>query len=110
MRKILFVTVLFLFAVNSYGQEEFWDPTQPSVGGSYEKNNVSASHGLQLDGIFSQANNSTIIINGKILRVGDSIEGYKITQISKNSVTLQSNSNESFVLKFPDFNFKQYHQ
>lgn len=110
MYKMLGIIFLLLVSGISYAQAYGFDPTQPSPPGDYAYTSATSSHGLRLDGIFSEPKKSTIIINGKILHIGESIEGYKITQISKNSVTLTSNTNESFTLKFTDFNFKQAHQ
>ena len=111
MCKFFWITVLLLITGACFGEDQGWDPTQPSPEGSYVDNsNGASSHGLRLDGIFSEPSKSTIIINGKILHVGESIGGYKVAEISKNSVTFKSKTNESFVLKFTDFNFKQLHQ
>jgi hypothetical protein len=113
MRKFLFVVLCMLVTTSIYAFEGD-DPTRPtppgdfSVGGNSNMNDIG-SHGLHLNGIFSQSNNYTVVVNGKVLHQGDSIEGYKVSNISKNSVTLKSNTNESFELKFSDFNFKQPH-
>jgi len=111
MRKIFWITLLLFVTAVGYGEEQRWDPTQPSPEGNYIDNlDGASSHGLRLDGIFSESSRSTIIINGKVLHIGESIGEYKVAEISKNSVTLKSKTNESFVLKFADFNFKQLHQ
>ncbi|MDX2165298.1 MAG: hypothetical protein SFW07_07795 [Gammaproteobacteria bacterium] len=111
MRKFFWITLLVFVSTASFAEDQGWDPTQPSPEGSYVDNfDGTSSHGLRLDGIFSEPNKSTIIINGKVLHIGESIGDYKVTEISKNSVTLKSKTNESFVLKFADFNFKQLRQ
>lgn len=113
MRNIFFIMVFLLLAMDSYAQEGA-DPTEPTQPGDYSESiagvNNTGSRGLRLNAIFSQSNNSTAVVNGKVLREGESVDGYKITTISKNSVTLKSKTNESFELKFLDFNVKQPHQ
>lgn len=112
MRKLFFIVLCMLVTVAVYAFEGD-DPTRPSPPGDYSTDNSDAtdvtSHGLRLNGIFSQPSGYTIVVNGKVLRQGDSVEGYQISNISKNSVTLKSNTNESFELKFSDFNFKKPH-
>ena len=113
MRKLFFVVLCMLMTTLVYSFEGD-DPTRPSPPGDYSGDNSSAnekgSHGLYLNGIFTQSNNYTAVINGKVFHQGDAVESYKISAISKNSVTLKSNTNESFELKFSDFNFKQPHK
>lgn len=122
MHKYFFIGIL-LFASNCYAQEEF-DPTKPSQaeGSSEEYGDSVNSHGVYLNGIFARKTGYTVILNGKVLHVGDSIEGYKITAITKDSVTLKSNASKTeqnskdtdnsnlFELKLSNLNFKQPHK
>jgi hypothetical protein len=111
MRKIFFIILFMLVAAKSYSQEGD-DPTQPlSAAEAADFEGVEMdNHGLYLNGIFSQSSGYTAMINGKVLHQGDSVEGYKIDAIAKDSVTLKSNSNDSIVLTFTNLNFKQPHQ
>jgi len=113
MRKFFLVVLCMLMTTIVYSFEGN-DPTRPmpqeDFSMDYSSDSEISSHGLRLNGIFSQAGSYTVVVNGKVLHQGDSIEDYKIIAISKNSVTLQSNTNESFELKFSNFNFKQPHQ
>ncbi|HEV2614615.1 MAG TPA: hypothetical protein VGV92_07900 [Gammaproteobacteria bacterium] len=109
MRNILFIILLLVFAMKSYAQDERADPTRPTTPAEVSDTGEMDSHGLRLSGIFSKADNYAVVINGKILHKGDTINGYTIVTTSKNSVTLKSNTNESLELKFSDFNFKQPH-
>lgn len=109
MRNIFFIMLLLVFAISSYAQSENVDPTQPTSPEELSGAGEMDSNGLRLSGIFSKADNYAAVINGKILYKGDAINGYTVAAISKNSVTLKSNTNESLELKFSDFNFKQPH-
>ncbi|MGC8744746.1 MAG: hypothetical protein ACP5T0_12775 [Verrucomicrobiia bacterium] len=53
---------------------------------------------LKLNGIFYRVNNPSAIINGKLIKVGDVIDGAKIISIDKNSVTVEF-SNQTRVLR-----------
>lgn len=109
MRNIFFIIILLVFAVRCYAQEDRADPTQPTSPGDLSDDAEMDSHGLRLSGIFSKADNYVVVINGKVLHAGETINGYTVVTISKNSVTLKSNTNVSLELKFSDFNFKQPH-
>lgn len=53
---------------------------------------------LKLNGIFYRVNNPSAIINGRLIRVGDVLDGAKIISIDKNSVTVEF-SNQTRVLR-----------
>ncbi len=52
---------------------------------------------VQLSGIFYNASNPAANINGKIVRVGNTISGVKILSITRNSVQLQYNNQQRSV-------------
>ena len=53
---------------------------------------------LNLEGIIYESNNSIAIINGKVLKTGDKIGQYVITDMTETSVVLM-NGRQRFVLK-----------
>ncbi len=65
------------------------DPTKPLWGGKVLQANKVKSR-LVLQSIISNSKVKKVIINGKILKVGDSVFAYKVTAIKAKSVKLSS--------------------
>jgi len=61
------------------------------------KINKAISHNLELTGILGTPDNPSALINDKIVKVGDVIEGAKVVKINKNSVDM-SLQDKKFVL------------
>jgi thioredoxin-related protein len=57
------------------------------------------NHNLQLDGIFFEPKPSKAIINGKIVKIGDTIEGAKVVSIGKSKVELSLNDGKKLIIK-----------
>ena len=56
--------------------------------------------GFDLSGILWDATQPIAVINGQMLRVGDELEGYKVTQIAQDSVLL-SDGSQTLTLAIP---------
>ena len=115
-----FFSVLLLVAVNCYAQqEEDVDPTKPTLPQSVDEDygDSANSHGVYLNGIIERSGEFSVILNGKIMHQENDIQGYKIIEITQNSVKLKpnssdsasSNSKEIVELKLSNLNFKQPH-
>ena len=82
------VTLLLLVQSAGVSGQEV-DPTRPLFATS---SNVikSNSKAMQLQSIVDNGQGATVIISGKVLKIGDHIEGYQLKSIYKNSVVLVS--------------------
>ena len=56
--------------------------------------------GFDLSGILWDATQPIAIINGQMLRIGDALEGYRVTQIAQDSVSL-SDGSQTLTLTIP---------
>ena len=65
------------------------DPTTPL---SYKQSSRSQNIRLELQAIYTAANGHSAIINGKSLKEGQSIAGWKVENIRANAVTVASAS------------------
>lgn len=65
------------------------DPTRPFSGGSEAVNKIAVQR-MKLQSIVENGQDLTVVINGKLLKVGDRIEQYQLEKINKNSVVLTS--------------------
>lgn len=82
----LFVLLFSLLAVFAR------DPTQPAqFQGKLLKSNV----GLVVSGIFGSKGKYSVVINGQNLKVGDKIDGFTVTTISRTKVTLESGTGKT---------------
>lgn len=66
----------------------------------------SSFENLALNGIFWDEESARAIVNGKTLRLGDSIDGYKLVEIRRNSVVLWTGEKnlQLSVFKSPFYN------
>ena len=65
------------------------DPTRPLFGAS-ETVNKKVNQTIKLQSIVNNGQDLTVVINGKLLKVGDRIEQYQLEKINNNSVVLSS--------------------
>lgn len=65
------------------------DPTRPLTGAS-EVVSKKAAQRMKLQSIVENGQDLTVVINGKLLKIGDRIEQYQLEKINKNSVVLTS--------------------
>lgn len=56
--------------------------------------------GFDLSGILWDATQPIAIINGQMLRIGDALEGYRVTQIAQDAVSL-SDGSQTLTLTIP---------
>jgi len=87
--------LLFTVTLSSYGSPQNsknLDPTKPLFG-SKQANIVKVGNKLVLEGIFHGShggNTHTAIINGKALKVNDTIGEYRLVAVNDDSVVLRS--------------------
>ena len=87
-------TILTVFILNKANSAVLRDPTQPSfLNNSLNKEPVHS----ELTAIFFERNRRLAVIDGKILGVGDEINGRKVVAIQPNYVNLQG-INENITL------------
>ncbi|GHE99095.1 hypothetical protein [Thalassotalea profundi] len=87
-KLITFVTTLVFMLTGQVVAQEV-DPTRPLSGSStVAYHHVKST--MQLQSIVDNGEHSTVIINGKVLKVGDRIEQYQLKQINKKNVVLSS--------------------
>lgn len=66
------------------------DPTMPPNWNSQAQTG-NIPENIALSGIFVVKNEAMAVINGKSMHVGDYIEGYEVTRISRTAVYLKNN-------------------
>lgn len=70
------------------------DPTKPLNAGFANSSPVATQSKLVLQSIMHDADNYRAVINGKLVKRGDFILGYKVINIASNSVFLVSAEQE----------------
>jgi len=80
--------MVLLFSAVAGGQE--FDPTRPIVGSAGAIKNQSVKKTLVLQSIVNHGHGKTVIINDKILKLGERIAQYRLTKINAKSVVLSS--------------------
>ena len=79
------------------------DPTRPLTGSSSANiASVKKTGALVLESIISRQKSRMAIINGTLLKQGDSIGKYQVKKLAKNSVLLTSIDGELELLLFPE--------
>ena len=108
MKILMAMTALLLFVNPIYGQQEGTfiyndkgkrDPFVPLVdeNGRYllDEEGFCSFDSLSLSGIlWDPQGKSSALINNQIVKIGDSIGGFKISNVTKNSVTLFKDGEE----------------
>jgi MSHA biogenesis protein MshK len=83
------LAMLVLLLTASVQAETLRDPTRPGKGGEViSAATLDKDQALQLNSIVKAGANSHVLINNQIYRVGDKVQGIKITRIGMNSVSL----------------------
>ncbi|MCL1088995.1 general secretion pathway protein GspB [Shewanella profunda] len=86
-KPYIFITLLCV--ASSVSAEVLRDPTLPGKGYSATGQATQAQEQtLILNSIVSSGSTAYVVINNKILSVGDSIQGVKIVRITPSSVSL----------------------
>ncbi len=96
MYKFCLIVLSFVCAnalsPSSYAQSK--DPTRPFVSGESNNMVTRAKGQLVLQTIVEQGDTKRVIINGKLLNIGDQISQYKLQKIANNYVVLSSPEQE----------------
>lgn len=82
---------------NEPDQTELFDPTQPNWFGVNIKRKTQRS--LILNSLVTGAKRRIAIINGELLREGDSYRGLRLTQILNDRVLLKNSAGKIITLK-----------
>lgn len=80
--------LLILLLAASAGATEFRDPTRPWQQ-PVERQTVQPSRSFVVNAIFVSSRRRLAIVDGVRVRVGDSVRGAVVTDISKDQVTLE---------------------
>jgi len=83
----MLLIVLLSWSTQSLAQQV--DPTKPFQATTEVSKNKLAQL-VKLQSIINVNHQFKAVINGQLMRIGDVIEGYKLTAISKTSVVLTS--------------------
>ena len=89
MFKTHIVLVLLVCAPLSVFANQGVDPTKPLTGSTISTS-VKKTGALVLESVVSREKSRVAIINGKLLKQGDTIGKYQIKRLEKNSVLLAS--------------------
>lgn len=111
--KVGNVTVVILITVLSFNSEfafadqekltgyQLNDPTRP-IGVLIKQSTESKKQAsITLNAIFNRGSDSSAIINGQLLRVGDSYAGMRVLNISKDRVVLLNNNEQLVLSMYP---------
>ncbi|WOH35902.1 MSHA biogenesis protein MshK [Thalassotalea fonticola] len=85
----LFLVATLMTCTTSIHAEEL-DPTRPFTSSAIDRESLAKN--LKLYSVIISGNSRTAIINQKTLVVGDSLEEFRVIQIEKQKVVLQSSS------------------
>ncbi|RUO26687.1 Type II secretory pathway component [Aliidiomarina minuta] len=76
------------------------DPTRPPVATTKQRAETAQAPELTLASIWYQQGNSRARINEESYRIGDTVEGYRITDIEANRVHLERDGRQLFLSVF----------
>ncbi len=87
------VGIAFIALVSFSGfADKIHDPTLPKVkvdvGNNASQVSQETKQGAVLQGIVNKRNSRMAIISGQLTKVGDEVDGYRVSQINKNNVVL----------------------
>ncbi len=97
MSKLVWLVVSVLVTANSWG---LCDPTRPkpgfeSISAGVSSNtkpaNLGSSSALKLQSVLKQGSSYSAVINGKVVRKGESLDGYQVAKIAASKVVLEGN-------------------
>lgn len=83
-------SLLFLFLFCSTVKAQSADPTKPLNIMNSSVTNVTQKDALNLQTIVANGENKSVVINGQLLNIGDQIQQYKLSKITRNYVVLSS--------------------
>lgn len=68
------------------------DPTSPLIGGSIAESTTIKNNDIVLQSIIKSTTKDqlTAVVSGQLVKLGDTVFGYEITQIDGRSITLKS--------------------
>ena len=88
MFKQVFIMLCLIMSPLSFGQSI--DPTKPFTRAALDKESVEKN--LKLYSIIIGDSEPKAIINQKVMKVGDSLDEFKIIKINKSKVVLKSST------------------
>ena len=92
----LVVNIVSILAVTTFGslvtgaasaQTELQDPTQPVA---YVKEASKEQSALMLQAVFFRESGSQVVINGRLMQVGDIVQNLRVRRIDRDGVQLAS--------------------
>ncbi|MEI6859484.1 MAG: MSHA biogenesis protein MshK [Shewanella sp.] len=87
--KVSPLVVLLMLLVTSIQAETLRDPTRPGYNAQVNTSSVSSQRDdLVLNSVIKSGSASYVVINNKIFKVGDRVQGVSIIAIGTNSVSL----------------------
>ena len=102
MFKYFILTTLFLSGVTNAET----DPTQPFGRGATGSAPVEKINQMKLQSIIHGNSVHTVIINGKLLKVGDYIGDFKLVAVNDKSVVLRSEDERKKLHMFSELTAK----
>ncbi len=97
MYRVFVVVVTLVGAVSVCGLS---DPTRPKPGfealvtnakSATTTANLGSSSALKLQSVLKQGNHYSAVINGKVVRKGQVLDGYQVAKIAASKVVLEGN-------------------
>lgn len=96
MYKFCLIVLSFVsvYTLSISSQAQSIDPTKPFQQGEMNNTVTRAKGQLVLQTIVEQGETKRVVINGKLLNIGDQISQYKLLKIANNYVVLSSPEQE----------------
>ncbi|MGB1197572.1 MAG: hypothetical protein ACPG46_00910 [Thalassotalea sp.] len=88
MYKLVILTIAVMLSTTVTAQEV--DPTRPLSASGQVGSEIKTITVMQLQSIVDSEKALTVVINGKVLKLGDRIEQYQLKKINKKSVVLSA--------------------
>ena len=82
--------IYFLLLIMATASVQATDPTKPFGSSLKLTNKVASKNALTLQTIIESGDKISVVINGQSLRLGEKIRGYKLSEITRESVLLSS--------------------
>lgn len=98
-KKYLLIIIISIFP-NAVFSDTVHDPTAPKIfgnmdsAGTFNRAAVEEVEEMTLQGIVNKKDTRMAIISGQLHRVGEMINGYKISQVNKNNVVLTKSGSQ----------------
>ena len=87
-----------VFRYDAHGHRDPFEPLVSPSGEPRTPRSGGATGSIHVEGVMWDAARPLAIVNGEVHRVGDEVEGYRVTAIRPGSIVVMGADNESMVV------------